>query len=105
MSILRYGPSRVLLLFGALALVGSACDADETRQNGGEDAWSGVEAPADAALLVDQSEEGETMVSDASTELAAADVPSEATLPGGDAAEEPIGPGPVVLQTATFALG
>jgi len=106
MFILRYRTSKALLLFGAMALVGSNCGADETVLNGGEEAWSGADVPGDAALLVDRSKESETMgVADASAELAAADVPNEATPPAGDDAEETTAPGPVVLQTATFALG
>jgi hypothetical protein len=42
---------------------------------------------------------------DASADLAAADISNEATPPAGGDAEEPPAPGPVVLQTATFALG
>ena len=103
MFILRYRISKALLLFGAMALVGLSCDADDTEVNGGEDAWSGADAPVDTALLVDRAEESETMgVADASDELAAADVPNEVT---GDDAEETTAPVPRDLRTATFALG
>lgn len=89
-----------------MALVGSNCGADETVLNGGEEAWSGVDVPVDATLLVDRSEESETMgEADASADLAAADVPNDATPPAGDDAGETTAPGPAVLRTATFALG
>jgi hypothetical protein len=107
MSIQRDKTLKVLVLLGAMALIGAACDTEEAAPKGGEEAWSGADAPADAARLVDQSRESEILgAEDASTDLAAADAPDAATSPPAvDAAGETTVPGPVVLRTATFALG
>jgi len=85
MFILRYRTSKALLLISAMALIGSNCDAGKDGPNGGKEAWSGADAPADAALFVDQSEESETKGAvDASTDLAKADAPSDGTPPAGE---------------------
>jgi hypothetical protein len=108
----RYRTSKALVLFGAITLMGTACDADEAAQSGGEEAQSEADAPADATSPVDQFTESEVMGPvDASTDLAAptdlavADLPDEVSPPAVDPVEEIVVPGPADLQTATFALG
>jgi hypothetical protein len=112
MFILRYRTSKALVLFGAIALMGTACDADEVAPNGEEEARLGADAPADATSPADQFREGEVMEPvDATTDLAlaadlaAADAPGEVSPPAIDPVEEIVVPGPADLQTATFALG
>ncbi len=106
MLMLRYRPSKALVLLGAITLILTACDADEAAQSGGEEAWSGADAPADATMPAEQFGESEFMGPvDVSTDLAAAAPTDEVSPPAVDPVAEIVMPGPADLQTATFALG
>ncbi len=106
MLIMHNQTSKALLLVGAIALVLASCDADESPLNSGEEAWTGADAPADVALLDDQSDDSEGIgAADAPADQAAADVLNETSPPTGHDTMKPPSPGPVALRTATFALG
>ncbi len=106
MFILRNRNLKVLVLLGAITLIGSACEPDDAAPNGGEEALPEANAPADPTLPIVQSEGSELIGPvGAPTDLPAAVAPDEAPPPADDPVEEIIVPGPEDLRTATFALG
>jgi hypothetical protein len=115
MFISRDRTSKALVLFGAITLIVTACDADGAAPNGGEEPWSGADASADVTVPADQFNQSEIMgpvdvltdlaIVDVPVDLATVDAPGEESPPVVDAVEEITVPGPADLQTATFALG
>jgi hypothetical protein len=106
MFIPHYRTVLALVLYGAMALMATACDGDDAAPPGGEEARSGVDAPADVTAPTEQRTEGEVVGQvDGSTDVAAVATPDAPSPPDPDPDPEIAVPGPPDLQTATFALG